>query len=305
MPGITLLDGGLSREIENCGAELRQPEWSALALMEKPDAVLQAHRNFIAAGARIVTSNSYALVPYHIGDERFARDGLRLVALSGKLAREAAKDANALAGEEEGAGKVRVAGSIPPLFGSYLPEAFDAGQAPALLAPLVEGLSPYADFWLVETISCLIEARTIQAALAPTGKPIWLSFTLQDRIQDLPRLRSGESVTEAARLAVELDVAALLFNCSAPEVMEEALRTASQGLADQENEIKLGAYANAFASEKDDGSEPANEVITPLRPELTPARYREFARHWVDAGAQIVGGCCGIGPTHIAALRDL
>jgi S-methylmethionine-dependent homocysteine/selenocysteine methylase len=285
----------MSRELERCGAELRQPEWSALALIEKPEAVLQAHRNFVQAGAQVVTTNSYALVPFHIGAERFQRDALRLAALSGKLARDAA---DAVKG-------VRVAGSIPPLFGSYRPDLFDAGQAAALLAPLIEGLSPHVDFWLVETTSSLIEARTVHAALTPTGKPVWLSFTLEDAPRDVPRLRSGESVADAAKLAVELGVDALLFNCSAPEVMEEAVRVAARTCAENNARCPIGAYANAFVEKKDDGPLVANETITQVRTDLSPELYRDFAQTWINAGATLVGGCCGVGPAHIAALRDL
>ena len=300
MDGITLLDGGLSRELENCGAELRQPEWSALALMEKPEAVLQAHRSFLAAGAEVVTTNSYALVPFHIGRERFGRDAQELAARAGRLARAAADEATA-----QGRGSILVAGSIPPLFGSYRPDLFDAEEVPALLAPLVEGLSPYADFLLVETIACLIEAETLYAALKARGKPVWLSFTLEDTIRDVPRLRSGESAEEAAALAAALGADALLFNCSAPEVMEEALRVALKELDSRSAQTPVGAYANAFVEKSEDNPRVANETITAVRKELTPERYREFARAWQGAGASIIGGCCGIGPAHIAALRDL
>ncbi len=303
MGDITILDGGLSRELENCGVELRQPEWSALALIEKPEAVLQAHRNFIQAGAEVVTTNSYALVPFHIGAERFERDGAGLIALSGRLAREAADEANA-AGDDRRR-SVQVAGSIPPLFGSYRPDLFEAAKADAVLTPLIEGLLPHVDFWLIETISSLIEARTAQEALAPTGKAVWLSFTLEDATQDLPRLRSGESVAAAAKLAVELGAASLLFNCSAPEVMEAAVRVAAQTCAALDARCPIGAYANAFVEKKDDGPLVANEELTYMREELTPGRYRAFASSWVEAGAGIVGGCCGIGTAHIAALRDL
>ena len=87
---IRILDGGMSRELIRLGAELRQPEWSALALMEAPDIVRQVHQDFIDAGADVVTTNSYALVPFHIGEERFRDQGPALIALSGRLAREAA-----------------------------------------------------------------------------------------------------------------------------------------------------------------------------------------------------------------------
>jgi len=89
--------------------------------MEAPETVAEAHGQFIAAGAEVITTNSYALVPFHIGEERFARDGARLVDLCGRLARRAA----------DAAGRpVKVAGSLPPIFGSYRPDLFDAAAAP-------------------------------------------------------------------------------------------------------------------------------------------------------------------------------
>lgn len=66
----------------------RQPEWSALALIESPEIVRRVHEEFIAAGADIVTTNSYALVPF--GEERFRLEGRRLISLAGRLAREVA-----------------------------------------------------------------------------------------------------------------------------------------------------------------------------------------------------------------------
>lgn len=64
---IVVLDGGMGRQLERSGAPFRQPEWSAWALMEAPHTVLEAHRAFIASGADVISSNSYALVPFHIG----------------------------------------------------------------------------------------------------------------------------------------------------------------------------------------------------------------------------------------------
>ena len=55
---LRLLDGGMGRELQRIGAPFRQPEWSALALIEAPEFVLQAHQAFIEAGARIITTNS-------------------------------------------------------------------------------------------------------------------------------------------------------------------------------------------------------------------------------------------------------
>jgi S-methylmethionine-dependent homocysteine/selenocysteine methylase len=68
---VTILDDGTGRELLRVGAPFRQPEWSALALIEAPEFVTRAHRAFIAAGAEVITSDSYALVPFHLGAARF------------------------------------------------------------------------------------------------------------------------------------------------------------------------------------------------------------------------------------------
>ncbi len=301
---IILLDGGMGRELKRRGAPFRQPEWSALALMEAPETVERAHAAFIAAGAEVIITNSYALVPFHIGAARFATDGQVLADLAGRLARAAADAVpNAVSGR-----KVRVAGSLPPLFGSYRPDLFDAAGAPDLLAPLVAGLAPHVDLWLGETLGSIAEAEAVADALAddahPHGpRPLWISYTLADEKPDpeVPRLRSHEPIAEAVRAAVRRGATAVLFNCSQPEVMAPALEAARRTLAELGANIPLGAYANAFLSK--DESTQANEEVGDLREDLDPEAYLDFAHDWVAGGARIVGGCCGIGPEHIAALR--
>src|SRR5262245_7884845 len=117
---FTLLDGGMGRELHRAGAPFRQPEWSALGLMLAPEMVEEAHRRFVEAGAEVITTNSYALVPFHIGDAKFRVEGGALADLAGRLARKAADSAGHM---------VRVAGSLPPLFGSYRPDLFDEAKA--------------------------------------------------------------------------------------------------------------------------------------------------------------------------------
>ena len=292
---LTVLDGGMGRELARRGAPFRQPEWSALALMEAPEQVQAVHEDFIAGGARVITSNSYALVPFHIGEERFAADARGLASRAGRLARAAA---------DSGTG-VRVAGSLPPLFGSYRPDLFDAGRAASVLAPLVEGLAPHVDLWLAETQSSIAEARAIRAGLPDDGKPFWLSLTLRDeQVSGPAMLRSGETVADAAEAAVGMGAEALLFNCSRPEVMGAALAAARSVVEGLGAALTLGVYANAFPPQPEDAT--ANDGLDELRDDLDPAGYLEWAAAWREQGADIIGGCCGIGPEHIAAIsREL
>jgi len=290
---LVLLDGGMGRELQRRGAPFRQPEWSALALSEAPEQVEAVHRAYIEAGAQVITSNSYAVVPFHIGEARFAAEGEVLAARAGQLARQAV----VASGQP-----VRVAGSLPPLFGSYRPDLFEPARADEVLQPLIRGLAPYVDLWLAETQSSLAEVRAIAAGLPDDGKPLWLSYTLKDEdVDEIPRLRSGEPVAEAAQLAVELGAGALLFNCSQPEVMAAALDTVRATFAAAGVEIPFGAYANAFPPQPEEAT--ANDGLDPLRPDMDPPGYLSFAQDWQARGASLIGGCCGIGPEHIAVLN--
>ncbi|MCA7994836.1 homocysteine S-methyltransferase family protein [Burkholderia cepacia] len=295
MHDITVLDGGMGRELARMGAPFRQPEWSALALMEAPHYVGLAHDAFVAAGADVITANSYAVVPFHIGDERFRRDGAALAALAGQLARQAADRAGR---------PVRVAGSLPPTGGSYRPDLFDAPRADAILATLVDGLDPYVDLWLAETQSLTDEIGAVRRALGENPKPLWVSFTLRDDVEAgaTPVLRSGQTLDEAIDAAVSARATALLFNCSQPEAMGAAIETVQRTLARMGTSLVIGAYANAFPPQRADAR--ANEELHGLRGDIDPPGYARWAEQWLALGAQIVGGCCGIGPDHIAALRD-
>ncbi|MCB1001789.1 MAG: homocysteine S-methyltransferase family protein [Ilumatobacteraceae bacterium] len=287
---VTILDGGMGRELLRIGAPFRQPEWSALALLEGPSWVVQAHRNFVEAGAQVITTNSYAVVPYHLGDERFAAHGHDLAALAGRLAREAVEGTEA-----------RVAGSLPPLFGSYRPDRFDAATAPSIVDPLVDALAPSVDVWLGETMSSIAEVLAVRAALDRAGdrRELWISYTLDDHRPGV--LRSGEAVVEAVAAALDVGATTVLFNCCQAETITASLDAAVRRV---DGRAQVGAYANRFVdSHTDDGE--ANEQLAGLRADLDPAAYGEFVSRWLDAGLTVVGGCCGMEPAHVAALADV
>lgn len=250
------------------------------------------HENFIQSGAEIITTNSYAVVPFHIGDQRFIADGKMLADLAGRLAKQAVKNSQK---------DVKIAGSLPSLFGSYRPDLFQADKVKETAQPLIDGLAPYVDFWLCETQSAIIEPQSIKPLL-PDNRPLWVSFTLtDDEPTPEPQLRSGESVKMAVEKMIELGVQAILFNCCQPEVITEALNITRQALAaHQATHIQIGAYANAFAPQPKDAT--ANDGLDEVRPDLDPQAYLTWAQKWADCGATIIGGCCGIGLEHIQAL---
>lgn len=295
---IIILDGGMGRELERIGAPFSQPFWSAQALIEAPDTVTQVHRNFINAGAQIITTNSYAVVPPHIGADLFAARGRELIRLSASLAR---KEANKATKQP-----VQVAACIPPVFGSYKPDSFDEKTAPHLLTPFFEEQETDADLFLAETISSIQEAQAIIDTYEEfdSSKPLWLAFSLEELFDESsqPNLRSGEKLDEALKIVLEQNIAqAILFNCCAVEDITAAFDLCDKIITKHKN-IKFGAYANAFGPVQKSRN-PTNS-ISALREDILPQTYLEYAQKWTQKGANIVGGCCGIGPEYIELLAQ-
>lgn len=285
MTNIILTDGGMGQELVRRSKSEPTPLWSARVLIDEPDLVRDLHAEFIRAGARVITLNTYSATP-----ERLAREGAEdlfkpLQKRGIELARQACDEA----------GDAAIAGCLSPLFGSY---------APALTISYQETLDIYrrivaeqadgVDLFLCETMASADEARAAVTAASESGKPVWVSWTLADH--GTPRLRSGEALAAASSALGDLPVAARLINCCRPEAVSAALPEliALGG--------PVGAYANGFTSVEALKHGGTVEVLH-ARHDLDPQAYAEQAMGWVEAGAEIVGGCCEVGPAHIAALR--
>lgn len=286
-----LLDGSMGQEIVNRGGKSSYGEWSVAALYENPELVKEIHRDYINVGADVITTNSYSTTRTrlkHTGmEDRFEE----LVNVAGRLA-VGARD-------EAGRDNVQIAASIPPLEDSYIYEfelSFD--EMVAQYAELMTLLDPYVDIYLGETLSTTLESRAFLTAAQGRGKPIWVSWTLKDHGHT--HLRGHEEILKAVDSVRDFSVDALLVNCTTPDSIAAALPTLKQ------SPYEFGAYANAFIEisetwEKDTGVAPG--LIT--RTDLTPDLYAEHVQQWLDAGAAIIGGCCDIGPAHIARLREM
>ncbi|ULJ63892.1 homocysteine S-methyltransferase family protein [Wielerella bovis] len=293
---LIILDGGMGRELHRRGAPFRQPEWSALALTESPHIVTEAHLDFIHAGAEVITTNAYAVVPFHIGKVRFQNEGENLAQTAAQLARDAV---------EQSGKNVQIAGSLPPLFGSYRPDLFDINCASEIALPLINGQKNIVDIWLAETQSSIAEALFVRHLLRDDEREFWVSFTLEDtHLHTEPMLRSGETVADAVAALMSENVAAVLFNCSQPEVMADAVGVAKKVMDTHSGSLKMkiGVYANAFEPQTEQMND-ANDGLDAIRPDITPEHYLQWAKIWCELGANIVGGCCGITPEHIAQLQ--
>ncbi|MFK7871127.1 MAG: homocysteine S-methyltransferase family protein [Roseobacter sp.] len=295
MTEITLLDGGMGQELVRRSKGPASPLWSTQALIDSPGLVAEVHRDYLNAGATVATSNTYALHRDRLrgGTNHYAPDGVELPDRESEfeaLVAAAMKEAQSVRG------KARVAGAIGPLAASYRPDLHpDFDTAVPLYAELAKLIAPQADVILFETVASLEAAQSALAAGRQTDLPVWLAFTVDDT--DGTVLRSGEPMTEAASIAQDADAA--LANCSAPEAMPAAL--AALAVSGR----PFGAYANGFETITKDfitGGTTVDDLAA--RRDMNPENYAVHVMSWVDAGATIVGGCCEVGPAHIAEIAS-
>jgi S-methylmethionine-dependent homocysteine/selenocysteine methylase len=290
MSRITLLDGGMGQELVRRSAQPAHPMWSAHVMINEPEIVQAVHADYLRAGARVLTLNTYSTTP-----GRFAKFGVPeqfapMQRRAFDLAR-AAIDATGIEAE--------LAGCLPPLVGSYHPE---------LVPPYDDMLAEYrliaaeqvdrVDFFLCETMSKAEEARAAATAAAETGRPVWVAWTLAETLDadGKARLRSGETIAEAIAALDGLPVAALLANCCPPEVIDAAI---SELVA---SGLPAGGYANAFTPIPTGFKLGQTVDMLSARADLGPEAIADFAIGWVAEGATIVGGCCEVGPAHIAEI---
>jgi S-methylmethionine-dependent homocysteine/selenocysteine methylase len=288
---VKILDGGLGRELKRIGAPFSQPNWSADALINAPKYVYQAHQNFIDAGAQIMMTNTYACVPFHLGEKLYNARGAELAALATKIAFELKQE------ELKKGNELLIAGSIPPACGSYRPDLFEVSLTKKVWADLQKAQQDYIDIWVIETLSSIVELTTAIEVFQHEAKPVFYSFTLDDESKDIPKLRSGELLADAIQHCINNKVSRVMFNCCIPEVVLNAIKCVKS----LNSTIEIGAYANAF--EPINNTHEANDSISDLR-NISEQEYVDFAKSWYEAGATIIGGCCGITPSHIAQLKN-
>ncbi len=285
MNRITLLDGGMGQELLKRSAEPPHPMWSAKVLLDEPEIVQAVHQDYIKAGARTITLNTYSATP-----ERLARDGRADLFEPLQIrAAELARAAVIASGET-----VRIAGCLPPLFASYRPElAPDFDTNLGLYRQIVALEKDHVDLIQCETLSSIAEATAACTAAAESGLPVWVGLSVRDDTSKT--LRSGEALSDALAALDGLGADAILLNCSIPEAITAALADVIA------TGVTAGAYANGFTGIS--ALEPGGTVdVLQARDDLGPAAYADFALSWVDMGAQIIGGCCETGPAHIAEI---
>ncbi|MGY1638801.1 homocysteine S-methyltransferase [Geodermatophilus sp. SYSU D00742] len=283
--GPVALDGGLATQLEAQGHDLSSALWSARLLRDDPDAVVAAHAAFAAAGARVATTASYqASVEGFAAAGVDAAEARRLIASSVGLARRGAPE-SWVAGSLGPYGAVLADGS--EYTGAYCAQV-SVAELRAFHRPRMALLAEAgADVLACETVPAAAEAEALVAEADALGVPVWLSLTTTVDGDGVVRTRRGERAAAVFALAAGVDaVVAVGVNCTAPSAVGPSLAAAAAA------GTPLLAYPNS------------GEGWDAVARRWTGAAGVPTGDvpGWVDAGARLVGGCCRVTPSDIAAI---
>lgn len=293
---VLILDGATGTELDRRGVDTSLPLWSARALIVAPQIVRQVHHAYLAAGADIITTNTFrtqrrTLTRAGVGDRT-----RELTQLAVTLAREAITQHGRAA---------YIAGSMSPLEDCYSPALVPpADELRAEHLAMARDLADAGcDLLLVETMNSIREAVIAAECAASTGLPVCVSFvvgpngrppdqqTVASEAASAPMtLLSGESLTSAVNALARVSPTVVMVNCVPLAYIDRAyaeLRAAARG--------PIGLYANVGHAD--------DTIGWTLTDEVQPAAYARHARRWIEQGAAIVGGCCGTSPAHIDAVK--
>ena len=290
-----ILDGANGTELERLGVRMDQDLWCARALADHPDMVHEVHRRYIDSGADVITTNSFSAT-------REAMQRCGLAAHFEAWNRRSVRIAREERDRSSRAESVVVAGSVSSYgrFGHLDLETM-LGHFRAQGEILVdEGV----DLLILETLGST--TRTIKAMVHATrdlGVPVWVSIScVRDRGNGTLRLGIEESsqasqaaerygpLAEAVREIMSVGGSAVLMMHSVRDLTEDAVRVMRANYSGP-----VGAYPNAGYWTRPNWT---------FVDQVSPDEYLADARRWIEAGAVIVGGCCGVGVEHIRALAE-
>jgi methionine synthase I (cobalamin-dependent) len=286
---MIILDGGTGTLVQALGAPMDGETWCADANLTHPEIVLRAHREYLSAGAEVLIANTYATSPLlfnHLGRDS---DVARIDAAAVALARAAS------------GGTVPVAGSfsvmrpgIPGSDRSHLLRGWSESEARRLFAAKAAGLvEAGADVIAMEMMRDGEYSVWATEAAAATGLPVWVGIAVEEdgdgRLTGFGR--PNWSLEDFVDPLVGCAPAMVSVMHSSPPVTTKALSVVRQHWRGS-----LGAYAESGYFAMPDWQ--FVDIISEVD-------YVALAEHWAEAfELAMIGGCCGIGPSHIAALRE-
>ena len=289
MKEVTIIDGGTGTEISRRGVPIYPAlSWSANANIAFPDLVRDIHADYIRAGAKIITTNTFSTSRATLAIDGLDTQTAEINQLSVKLAMEARELCSAQ-------NTVLIAGSI---------SAFEPKGHPEILPSYRDALDDYqeqvqllidagVDLIFMEMFTRTLDLKAAIKALNPTEIPVWVGLSCEDfgghLYLGLAGRHASETIEDAVHATLSPNVEAYCIMHSPPEITADALKELRNC-----TDLPLGAYSH--------GGDPSTNQTDHAGTD--PQKYLEYSRDWIASGATILGGCCGITPEHIRILSS-
>lgn len=286
-----LLDGGLSNELEALGHDLSHRLWSAKLLGTHPEAIIQAHLNYLQAGAHCIITSSYqASIQGLVAAGYTNKKAKQLLIKTVELAEMAVQKHQQNTSKNNP--KPLIAASIGP-YGAFLADGseyrgnygisdIDLTTFHHQQFQILEMTN--ADVYACETIPSFQEAKVLSNLLQNNTKPAWISFSCKDEAH----INDGTPIQTAAALFTNHpNVFAIGVNCTAPKFIAGLIKTLKAVVGNK----KIIVYPNAGLVYDADTKTWSGTAA--------PKTFVTQTKIWVTLGADIIGGCCMIGAEHI------
>ncbi len=274
---ILIADGGWGTELIKHG--LKPGEVPETWNMEQPEAVRNVALSYVKVGADIILTNTFGGSPLKLAKMRVDLRTAELNRLGAEISREVAGDSALVFGSIGPTGEfMEPLGKVSE---TEMEKSFSE-QATALASGGVDGI-------VIETMMDLAEAKAaLQATKREVSLPVVVSMTFNKHRSGYATLM-GNRPEQAVRDLEEAGADIVGANCGAG--IDEMIEIAH--LMRKATSLPIWCKPNAGLPEMVDG-------VTIYRE--TPERMASHLKAMVEAGASIIGGCCGTTPAHIRAL---
>ncbi len=275
------LAGAIGTEIQRRGFPTTLPLWSARVLFDRPELLTDIYRDYIRAGADIITTNTFRTQRRTLAKVGLGYETERINRLAVHLA-VSARDT------DKNDRPVYVAGCMTTLEDCYRPDL-----VPSSAVCVVEHreqanilAQTRIDFFLLETFNTIAEAEIAADAVTKTGKPFVVSFTVRPD----GNILNGDTWPDAVARLEQFSPLAILVNCVPPATATHALQLLAPNA--KSKNIPFGVYANG------EGVAGGNEGWDFSQSGSSIDAYAEACEKWHGFGATIIGGCCGTTPEY-------
>ena len=291
---ILLLDGGTGTELEKRGVPMDPGAWCGIAALDNADILEKIHTDYLDAGADIITTNTYSSSRLMLALSGHAENFLEI----NKKTIGAAQKAREYSSKKD----ILIAGSLSHrgalIEGTALPHAQNRksfGQMENALTELGSVLREEGcDFILLEMMYDPDKMKVAFSAAEKTGLPVWAGFSARQKKYGDPLsfLPSPDiPLRELLEILPQFDVDAAGFMHTQSDAIQPSLQI-----------LKENFNAPLFAYPDSGYFKSPNWQFEDI---ISTHALKQFAKKWIEIGATVIGGCCGLTPEHIRALSTL